>query len=182
MSDEGGEVVFRCVNCSFKVHTGNQAPTRSAAEPPPPPVIAAGRYRSVVIADDSSTMRMLLQRALEKAGLGQDIRVCDNGEQFVEAVAEKLSTGSVMDLVILDVEMPVLNGYCAGIVFRAMERAYKLAPAPILFFSSRVCDETFKKALQHCAPALYLNKGVGASLEQMAARVTAMLASVSSRA
>jgi CheY-like chemotaxis protein len=200
VSFEEGNQIFRCSNCTFPITEETKkasAAAKPAAVMQEAPTVetakqmlaemmgeAAGPskvlFHTIVIAEDSNTLRQVLKIALEKHRISDDIQLTENGEQFVQAVAEKLSTGSLIDLVILDVEMPVLNGYCAAIVLRALERALGItSKVPILFFSGRVCDATFKSALDYCQPARYLNKGVGtASIEQMAVRLARVLSTL----
>jgi DNA-binding NtrC family response regulator len=58
---------------------------------------------NVLIADDSPDIRTLLAIALQFAG--HNVREVSNGREGLDAVRE-----SMPDLVLLDVEMPILNG------------------------------------------------------------------------
>lgn len=184
VSFEDGRNVFRCSNCTFPVQEESSKPTPAPPRPAPAasaePSPSGALFKSIVIAEDGETLRQLLKLTLERHRIGEEVHLTQNGEQFVEVAAQRLYTGALIDLAILDVEMPVMNGYCAAIVLRAMERAFGIASrVPILFFSGRVCDATFKSALDYCQPARYLNKGVGvSSLDQVAQRLTKVLSSL----
>lgn len=199
LSLEEGRNVLRCHNCNFIVHeeTPKAAATPGRASSATETsgegagamlhqLLGDGgtaprvKFSSILIAEDSSTLRELLKVTLQKHRIGDEVQLTKNGEEFVEVAARQLFGGSLPDLVILDVEMPVMNGYCAAIVLRALERAAGIASrVPILFFSGRVCDETFKSALAYCQPARYLNKGVSvASIDQIALRLARVLASL----
>ena len=199
LSFEDEVQTFRCSNCTFPLQSDEKKTALGKApvlQQEPPTIETAKamlaemtgegatpgsvRFQSIVIAEDSQTLRSVLKMSLEKHQISNEIHLTKNGEEFVEVVAEKLSTGAMIDLVILDVEMPVLNGYCAAIVLRALERSLRItSKVPILFFSGRVCDATFKSALDYCQPARYLNKGVGtASIEQMAVRLARVLSTL----
>ena len=66
--------------------------------------------------------------------------------------------------------MPVVNGVNAAIAMRAIEKGYDLKkPIPILFFTAKQCDETFKKVLSYTTPAKYINKGTGTSPDPLTA-------------
>lgn len=79
----------------------------------------------VVVVDDSSFMRRLLTRMLEK---DRDIRVVDtasNGEEALEKV-ERLKP----DVVTMDIEMPVMNG------IEAIKRIMATNPLPVIVLSA----------------------------------------------
>lgn len=59
----------------------------------------------VLIADDDFGMRLLLKKAIEKNDAFVVEAEAENGQQALELLAEK-----AVDLVFLDVEMPILNG------------------------------------------------------------------------
>lgn len=80
--------------------------------------------QTVLVVDDDPHIRQLLVFALEKAGLAT--READDGEAALAAVGE-----SAPDLVILDINMPKLNGLDVCRRLRAQ------GELPILFLSSR---------------------------------------------
>lgn len=80
--------------------------------------------RSILIVDDDPHIRQLLAFALTKAGL--ETREAEDGEAALAAVAE-----NPPDLVILDINMPRLNG------LEVCRRLRAQGDLPILFLSSR---------------------------------------------
>jgi len=79
----------------------------------------------VLVVDDSSFMRKILTRMLEK---DQDIQVIDtatNGEEAIEKV-EKIRP----DVVTMDIEMPVMNG------IEALKRIMATNPLPVIVLSA----------------------------------------------
>jgi signal transduction histidine kinase/CheY-like chemotaxis protein len=99
------------------------APAADLAEPPPPPVppvpapLAApeGRRR-VLVAEDNPVNRQVAQSLLEY--LGADVQCVEDGAQAVEATLQ-----ATYDLVLLDIQMPVLDGLAAARAIRAREAA-----------------------------------------------------------
>jgi PAS domain S-box-containing protein len=75
----------------------------------------------LLLADDSPTNRMLAVRLLEKRG--HQVVAVENGLQAVEAVQE-----SSFDAVLMDVQMPELDGLEATEVIRAWEQGSKHIP------------------------------------------------------
>jgi CheY-like chemotaxis protein len=62
-------------------------------------------------------------------------------------------------LIILDLQMPVMDGITTARIIRNLEGNFKTTQIPILFFSARKCDESLKKQMSLYSPAVYLNKG-----------------------
>ncbi len=141
-------------------------------EPCPP------AFAQVLVAEDSALLREVIKDSLAEAGISRSVQSCGNGEEFLQAMAEGIGQRRPPDLAILDVGMPVLNGYYAAIALRALERGLKVPPTPIVYFTARACDETFKKVLEYTQPARYLNKGADAAPPRIAARLVQVLASL----
>jgi two-component system chemotaxis response regulator CheB len=79
----------------------------------------------ILVVDDSPTVRAVVRRLLT-AHEEFSVVEAENGQQAVEAVLRQRP-----DVVLLDVEMPVMNG------LEAMERIRQLRPTPILVLTSR---------------------------------------------
>jgi len=148
-------------------------------EPPAAPAPATGSlFERVLIADDTALLREIVRDALMTSGISQHVRGCANGEEFLTVVAESMAAKVPIDLAIIDVEMPILNGYQAAIALRAFERGHKVQATPLVFFTGYACDDTFRKVLDHCQPARYLNKGTDSAPPRIAARLVQVLASL----
>lgn len=70
--------------------------------------------RRVLIAEDSPVNRTVLQRILERQG--HDVLAVENGQEAVAAIAQE-----AFDLVFMDVQMPVLDGFEATAQIRGKE-------------------------------------------------------------
>jgi CheY-like chemotaxis protein len=180
---------FVLATISEEVPAGKAAgPATDSPDPllEPPPNIASALeqassslFERVLIADDTALLREIIKDALMQGGISQHVRGCGNGEEFLTVVAESFAAKVPINLVIIDVEMPILNGYQAAIALRAFERGLKVQPAPLVFFTGYACDDTFRKVLDHCQPARYLNKGADSAPPRIAARLVQVLASLS---
>lgn len=72
----------------------------------------------VLVVDDSLTNRKLCQRLLERSG--HSTEGASNGEEAVEMVKESMKNGKYYDSILLDYEMPVMNGPDACRLIRKM--------------------------------------------------------------
>lgn len=77
---------------------------------PETPVELVGRR--ILVVDDSPDNVRLLKRFVGRAGATTDVAV--NGEEAVAAVATALSSHRPYDAILLDLQMPVMNGYDAA--------------------------------------------------------------------
>lgn len=146
-----------CIHCSTPVHDHCKKEVR--------PV------ESILIADDSSMTRELMSDVLAEKKLAKKVIASKDGSDFITLFSKGISEKNPFPLVVLDVGMPILNGINAAIAMRAIEKALKINPTPILFFTAYKCDENFKKMLSYCKPAKYVNKGVSSTPDLLASRI-----------
>ena len=116
----------------------------------------------LLVVDDNKVNRILLSRGLE--GNGHKVETAENGKQALE----KLRTDS-FDLVLLDIEMPELNGYQ---VLEVCLQDDELRNIPIIMTSSLDEIDSVVKCIELGAED-YLNKPVNPIL--LRARVNASL-------
>jgi CheY-like chemotaxis protein len=81
----------------------------------------------VLVADDSATIRTMVRRTLESAGL--DVVCVSDGIEAVERLREQPP-----NLAILDINMPGLDGYAVCDQLRSMGPSW--ARVPIIFLTS----------------------------------------------
>ncbi len=82
-------------------------------QPPIATVDAASLHLGgrVLLAEDGPDNQRLISLILRKAGA--EVAVADNGQQAVEQVEAAAQAGAPFDLVLMDMQMPVLDGYAA---------------------------------------------------------------------
>jgi DNA-binding NarL/FixJ family response regulator len=89
-----------------------------------------------LVADDSDLVRKYVRTLLE---FQNDIEVCAEAVDGREAVS--MAVQSKPDLIILDLTMPVMDGFAAAIELRQL-----MPEVPILFFSIHESSEFVKRA------------------------------------
>lgn len=95
----------------------------------------------ILIAEDSEDNLYLIQSYLKDSGFLFDIVV--NGKEAVESVMS-----GRYDLVLMDVQMPVMDGHAAVTAIRAWERAQASPEIPIVALTAHAFKEVIEKSRQ----------------------------------
>ena len=130
---------------------------QSQSEPEDLVLPAAGsdfRGRCILLVEDNELNREIAVEILNEYGFLVD--TAENGAEAVEKV--KNSTSGKYDLVLMDVQMPVMNGYEATKQIRALDDP-ALAEITILAMTANAFDEDRKKALK-CGMDGFLSKPI----------------------
>ncbi len=106
----------------------------------------------VLLADDSEDNVFLIQSYLRHSGCSVD--VAENGE-----VAVQKFRSAPYDLVLMDLQMPVMDGYVATRRIREWEREQQAKPAPILALSAYALQSEIDKSRDAGCTA-YLTKPI----------------------
>jgi PAS domain S-box-containing protein len=70
----------------------------------------------VLLVEDGADNQRLIRLLLAKLGLQIDI--CENGQQGVERALEAREAGTPFDLILMDMQMPIMDGYTATRILR----------------------------------------------------------------
>lgn len=158
----GGQEVTECTTCGLAL-----ASSRALQYQP---------INEVLFADDSDLLRVAIEDVLVDKKLARSVLAAKDGQEFVEKFARRMREGKPVDLIMLDVQMPIMNGFNAAVAARAIEKAHdRPVPTPLMFFSSQPCDEKAKKITQFCTRAIYVNKVASPNLAELAGRVEQVL-------
>ncbi len=103
----------------------------------------------ILVAEDNSTSQLIARKTLEK--MGHHVEVAQNGSEAV-----KMAETGNFDLILMDAEMPVLNGLEATRLIRKSERAFG-RHVPIVAMTAYAMKEDKKKCLEAGMDA-YLSK------------------------
>lgn len=118
------------------------------APPPQPSFAAAGRRKRILIADDHEVLRSGVKAMLHNSGEWEVCGEAANGQEVVDKAAALRP-----DLVILDINMPVLNGLAAvrRILLTGM-------PTRVLMFTVHDSEQTVREIRESGAHG-YVSKG-----------------------
>lgn len=108
----------------------------------------AERIFQVMVVDDSVTVRKVTSRFLERQGM--EVVLAKDG---VDAMAKLLEADVLPDVMLLDIEMPRMDGFEVASRIRHSERLEKI---PIIMITSRTGDKHRERAL-----SLGVNKYMG---------------------
>ncbi len=108
---------------------------------------SAGKQRSyegyrILLAEDNELNREIAVELLEEAGL--TVETAENGREACELVGKK--PAYYYDLILMDIQMPFMNGYEATKTIRGMEGGYG-ACIPIIAMTANAFAEDVKKAI-----------------------------------
>ena len=112
------------------------------------------RGRCILLVEDNELNREIAEELLKQYGFLVD--TAENGAEAVEKV--KNSAPGTYDLVLMDIQMPVMNGYEATEQIRALEDP-ALAKTRILAMTANAFDEDRKQALK-CGMDGFLSKPI----------------------
>ena len=163
----GGEEIIHCSVCGLVLELD---PPKGQVEP------EIKALKRVVIAEDSDTLRNLMVQVFKTKGLAEEVYGARNGVEFVQTVNQHYQNRQAVSLAVLDIEMPMMSGVQAALSLREMEKQFALKKkTPILFFTSKKCDDRFKTILKQLEPSSYVNKGASGDPQELVQRVYKVL-------
>lgn len=98
-----------------------------------------GRIR-VLIAEDNQLSQKVIRGMMQKLGIEHTI--VSNGREAVQAVMQQS-----FDIVLMDCDMPIMDGYTATQEIRRWEKQEHRHPMPILALTAHILEEQKQKAL-----------------------------------
>ena len=116
----------------------------------------------VLLAEDSPDNQELVSFVLSKAGA--QVSLANDGAQAVAMAMAALSAGSPFDVIVMDMQMPVLDGYAATSRLRALDY-----PGPIIALTAHAMRDDLQKAIAAGCNA-YASKPIDWALVELIAR------------
>lgn len=94
----------------------------------------------LLLAEDNLVNQEVAVEMLEQSGF--EVDVANNGEQALEDLAKER-----YDLVLMDCEMPVMDGFTATVLFRIRENEKKLPQTPIIALTAHAVEGVREKCI-----------------------------------
>jgi len=116
--------------------------------------IQQNRPLSILVAEDNIVNQKVIHGLLTK--MGHSVVVVPQGDR---AVAERMDSGSNFDVVLMDCEMPHMDGYEATILIREYEKEQNLPNIPIVALTAHALDEVRIRCLS-CGMNDFLTKPI----------------------
>jgi CheY-like chemotaxis protein len=123
---------------SASLATTKTAPKALKAGPSLP--AAEGRPLHILLVDDSEDNRLLIASYLKKSP--HSIDVAENG-----AIALQKFTTGAYNLILMDMQMPVMDGYAATREIRKWEKQNSVAETPVVALTAYALKEDTQKSL-----------------------------------
>lgn len=116
----------------------------------------------VLVAEDSPDNQELVSFVLSKAGA--QVSLANDGAQAVEMAMTALAAGTPFDVIVMDMQMPVLDGYAAASRLRASNY-----PGPIIALTAHAMRDDLQKSIAAGCNA-YASKPIDRTLVELIAR------------
>jgi len=126
---------------------------------------------NVLLIEDSRSIQRFISENLESDGV-KVFDVCDNGQQGLSRLSQILETassegkklGDFIDLVVSDIEMPVMDGltFCLQ-----MKKNPEFSGLPVIMFSSMINDEMMRKCMAVGAAACISKPQIGILVDKV---------------
>ncbi|WP_193771143.1 ATP-binding protein [Candidatus Magnetaquicoccus inordinatus] len=131
--------------------------TAQPLAPPPhtaehPPTQSKQRTLTILLAEDSEDNQLLVQAFLQQSP--HRLLLANNGAEAVEVAQQQ-----AIDLLIMDVQMPVMDGYTATALLRRWEAEQQRSPIPIIAFTAHALEGEAERSKQAGCNA-YLTKPI----------------------
>ena len=108
----------------------------------------------ILVADDNPDDLALLGKAFEDLGAEDMLHAVESGVEALHYLGKLVSPAQLPELIILDVNMPVLNGFDT---LALLKENPVYAPIPVIMLSSSA-DEAFKKKCVDLGAAAFILK------------------------
>ncbi|MDZ4064421.1 MAG: response regulator, partial [Coriobacteriia bacterium] len=95
----------------------------------------------ILVAEDSEDKRFLLETYLSKTP--HHVTFAENGREALDL----FESGQVFDLVLMDMQMPIMDGYEATWLIRERERSLGCGRTPIVALTAYALSEEVEKCL-----------------------------------
>lgn len=94
------------------------------------------KYRKVFVVDDDKIYHFILKNILNKNDIAIDPSFFENGQDALEILKEEISSNNFPDMILLDINMPIMDGWQFLEEFRKLKSDHNLTIQVYLVTSS----------------------------------------------
>lgn len=102
----------------------------------------------VLLVDDNPGDVLLMQETFEELHVGVEVLTAGDGAEALDTLARGMADGRLPDLVVLDLNMPGMNGIE---VLQAVRASDGLRHLPVIIMTSTAAEEEVVEAYRHYA-------------------------------
>lgn len=182
--ERDGRMEYTCIYCGFPLSVDDTPLTVSIEDKyKPQPVSKTATPQAqkrleesyILIAEDSKYTRKIIQDLLIERRFADHVLAFENGLELTTTYSRLISEKKNVEVVILDINMPVMDGITAAKTIRSIESQRRVPYVPIAFFSAVKADEELRTQMEMLSPANYLNKGSDPDPDKLAERVEKLI-------
>lgn len=129
-----------------------------------------------LVAEDSLFTRKIIQELIVEKHFSERVKAFENGLELIAAYGKLLTGKEQVDVAIIDLNMPVMDGLTAARTMRTLEMQNNAPKVQIVFFSAVKADANLRAQMEQLEPANYVNKGNESDPEKLIVRVEMLLA------
>jgi CheY-like chemotaxis protein len=101
--------------------------------------------KKILLIEDDEVANFLLKKALETSGLASEVDSVLNGEEAIDLLNKNTGDQSIPDIILLDLNMPVMNGFEFLEAFKKLDLPHK-DQVKIIIVTSSVDQRDIMKA------------------------------------
>jgi len=161
-----------CAYCGFTLDIQNLWEAKKQ-EPAQKQLVSAESY--ALVTDDSQYTRKIIEDLLRARKFSSQVMAFQNGLELISAYSKLLSEKKLIDIAIIDLNMPIMDGLTAARLMRSVEAQNNTNKTPIMFFSAEKADENLRKQMVNLEPANYVNKGSDPDPDKLVSRVESLI-------
>ncbi len=165
-------IEMTCVYCGFLLSFEDES---LLTMQDPTSTTWSDRLQRILVADDSKFTRKIIRDLLVERNIANEVMTFENGLELTAAFAKLVTEKKPVDVAIIDINMPVMDGLTAAKTIRSIESQNNLPHIPIAFFSVIKADDNLRNQMNMMAPANYVNKGSDPDPDKLAERVEQLL-------
>jgi DNA-binding response OmpR family regulator len=109
----------------------------------------------ILVAEGDATIRGQIVDGLTAQGVADRVEGCDTGRSLVGAFTRVLRVGDSVAAVVLDTKLPAGGGKSSAIALRAVERAFDVPPAGLVFHTTTPRDENMDRVIEWLGQTAY---------------------------